>query len=413
VVFRLTLIFISLVGVWQGSVSINRDQLTDSKKIVLRQTLSQEGEVDELAFSPDGRLLALALSKEKALKLYDSDTLQVKHRLMGTVRRFAFCPDSRLIAVSTSGDKVNIWDTDTGQLKTTLSGQPGVPFDLEFSRDCKRLLASGGGGTLTYDGKARLWDVESGQLIKVVKHKGFLFAGALVKSSFNPDGTTFVTSGAEDKTPKLWDAQNGALKAALEGHTKNVYHHGFSPNGQLVATASFDNTVKVWDGRSGSLKANLGGCYAYGFAFSPDERLLATACSDGNARLWNVLNKSVIATLKTTFMRATTADFSPNGQTLAVCHPDDNKCGLWDVATGQSIATLPAKDAYSVEFSPDSRLVVGLDNKNNIHVWNARSGELIITLNGARWPAVFSPDKRVLVTKGPKDAVLLWDLPPG
>jgi len=379
-------------------------QLTNPK-VVLRQTLIGENEISWIGFSPDGRIL---VTENKVLRLFDTKTGLLKAKLMktnGNLGTFIFSPDGKMLAVSTSSNKIDVWDVETGQLKRTLTGHKGSIWEIEFSPDGKQLLTS------SSDKTVKLWDVKTGQLKATIReHKGFLLKGAFIKASFSPDGNTFITTSSDDKTPRLWDAKTGALKMMLKGHTENVYDHSFSPNGQLVATASFDNTVKLWDTRSGLLKATLGGCYAYDFEFSPDGRLLATACSDGAARLWDVLESQLIKILKMTYKRATTIDFSPNGQTLAVCHPDIDKCELWDVLTGQLLATLTAKDGYKVKFSPDSRLLVALDDKRRIKIWNVRSGELISTLDGAQWPAVFSPDGRVLATAGEKNTVLLWDV---
>jgi len=407
-VFGLALILLELAEGWQTSAT---RQLTQPQEIVLRQTLKLKEDIESLSFSPDGRLVAVALlGRENVVQLYDSETLQLKYSFKRAAGKVVFCSDSKLIAAPMGGGKIGIWEVDTGRLKTTLKDQPGSPSDLEFNSTCTRMVASGGGSSLIYDGKARLWSVESGDLIKTIEHKGFLFLGASVKTSFSPDGKTFMTSGDEDGTPKIWDSETGVLKATLEGHKANVYQHSFSPNGQIAATASFDATIKLWDAHSGSLKESLGSCYAYDFAFSPDGQSLATACSDGNARLWSVIDFKLINTLNSTLSsRAITADFSPNGQTLAVYH-SDHKCELWDTATGRLIGVLPVNDGFKVTFSPNSSLIMGMSNKREIKVWRARSGDLIGTLRTAKWPAIWSRDGKTVMSKGPDDTVQVWDL---
>jgi WD40 repeat protein len=67
--------------------------------------------------------------------------------------------------------------------------------------------------------------------------------GAVV---FSPD-SQLLASASEDNTVKLWDSRTGASRGTLEGHSGWVNAVVFSPDGQLVASASWDNTVRLWD----------------------------------------------------------------------------------------------------------------------------------------------------------------------
>src|SRR5439155_128896 len=77
-------------------------------------------------------------------------------------------------------------------------------------------------------------------------------------------------------------------RAQLHGHSKGVTTVNFSPDGRLLATASWDETVKVWDANTGELirthQGPPGGFVAV--AFSPDGRLLAGGGNSDRVLVW-------------------------------------------------------------------------------------------------------------------------------
>ena len=94
---------------------------------------------------------------------------------------------------------------------------------------------------------------------------------------------------------RLWNPFTGESRGILKGHFQTVNVVCFSPDNQLLASASDDNTVRLWDTITGDLLAMLEG-HSRGIlqvVFSPDGQILASAAPYDNIRLWNVEKKTL------------------------------------------------------------------------------------------------------------------------
>ncbi|OKO99861.1 hypothetical protein PENSUB_8078 [Penicillium subrubescens] len=93
----------------------------------------------------------------------------------------------------------------------------------------------------------------------------------------------------EDHTVKLWDHRTGELRQTLKGHTDWVSSIDFSPDSQLLASASFDDSFKVWDTRTGKLCHTFWGGVdeIYSVTFVSDDQLSGSS-ENNTVKIWDL-----------------------------------------------------------------------------------------------------------------------------
>nr|MDZ7997706.1 hypothetical protein [Aulosira sp. DedVER01a] len=232
----------------------------------------------------------------------------------------------------------------------------------------------------------------------------------VVGVNFSPDGQ-IIASASDDHTIKLWNL-DGQILNTLEGHTDQVWGVSFSPNGQIIASASADKTVRLWN-LDGQLLNTLEGHTdrVYGISFSPDGQIIASGSIDKTVKLWSVDGK-LLNILEGHSEQVWGVSFSPDGQIIASAS-DDKTVRLWSV-DGKILNTLEGhtEQVWRVSFSPDGQIIASASFDKTVKLWGV-DGKLLNTLKGHTnrvYGVSFSPDGQIIASTSVDKTIRLWSV---
>jgi WD40 repeat protein len=188
------------------------------------------------------------------------------------VRWATFTYDGR-VATGDADGAVRLWGPDSGQELGTLCCHEGPVVEVAAAED-GRLLS----WALR---NVRIWDPASDRPVASLPHDA-----DVADAAFSPQGDLVAT--ASGRVARVFRAEDGEPVHRLEGHVGALTDVAWSSDGALLATAAEDGTARVWAASSGRLIATLGGHAdaVTAAAFSDDGRMLATSSSDGTGRVY-------------------------------------------------------------------------------------------------------------------------------
>lgn len=365
--------------------------------------------IDSLAYSPDGTSIAAGSYK----KVHLLDVHNRKHKLSlightGEVTSVDFSPfGDTLAAVGENDNAVKLWNTQTGELRTTLAGHQSSVTAIAYSPDGNTIA------TTRWNRDAYLWDVHTRKLKTTLKGPSY----AVDSITYSPDGKTIVTTTAQ-KAICLWDAETGNHIGTLLGHTEWVASAAFSPDGNILASGSRDKTIRLWDTNTKEHIATITGHTreVTSVAFSPDGKTLASGSYDKTVRLWEIHSGKHIATLEGHHAsKVSEVVFSPDSTTVASAGATESLI-LWNTCTGKIIAPQSGHTncITSVAFSSDGTILATGSRDGTVRLWQAQTGTHITTHKG-HYPNLaiylaFSPNGNTLASGSGDGTVLFWEI---
>jgi WD40 repeat protein len=247
-----------------------------------------------LAYSKDGSILVAAggtPARFGEIQIWDVQTGKLRHSVTltsDTVFGASISPDNSRIAVGCTDNTVRIIDAAAGKELFKIGNHENWVLGTVFGEDGKRIVS------VSRDRAAKLTDATSGAFLENVN----LLRGELAAIAREPRKEVVVVGG-EDRTPYIYMmdrpknmkiADDTTLIRKLERQDGAIAALAWSPDGLHIAVGGASPEVTIYEAESGkriaACKGHSAGIYA--LAFSSDGQTLATGGFDGMVRLYKV-----------------------------------------------------------------------------------------------------------------------------
>jgi RNA polymerase sigma factor (sigma-70 family) len=376
-----------------------------------------DSSINTLAFSPNGKLLALAsAAKDAAVRLWDIQTQKELRRMEGSegYGRLAFSPDGKLLAATGTANTATVWDAATGKAIHKLEGHKGVLWSLAFSPDGKTIASTGA------DNMVRLWSCDTGK----VQHEWKVALNGFTPLAFSANGKVLAvgTTGTDSTRGmvRLLETLTGREVGPKARSHAPLHRVACSSDGRIIATVGKDDVVRLWEAASGKEIRAFSDDGATSLALSPDGKKLIVVGQDATVRLRDASSGKELSKFElATDGPVPRSFFSPDGK-LLLAVGQKSEVALWNVDTGKVVRSfkLPTPEVRSAAISLDGKRVA-IGGNGRIYIWDVATGRVLswkkkremLTPDGAL-ALSFSPDGHYLASSQPQ-SIRIWEVATG
>ncbi|MDR1062521.1 MAG: PQQ-binding-like beta-propeller repeat protein [Azoarcus sp.] len=364
------------------------------------------GAIHACAWSPDGGRLLLGDAGNRLI-VWDAETGQKLQELRteGHVLSCAWSPDGGRLLSGNKGNRLIVWDAETGQKLRELRAE-GRVWLCAWSPDGGRLLSG--------DGEKRLivWSAETGQKLWELRVEG-----SVRSCAWSPDGGRLLSVDGGNRLI-VWDAETGQKlrKLYVGGSKTDIEPCAWSPDGRWLLLGDVEGYLIVVNAETGQTLQELRtGGSVESCAWSADGRRLLSGESGGCFRVWDVETRQKLRELWVKGSVESCA-WSPNGGRL-MSMKSGGCLSIWDAETGQKLRELRAEErVWLCAWSSDGGWLLSGDAGGRLIVWYAETGQKLWELRaeGGVLLCAWSPDGgRLLLGMEGDRRLIVWDAETG
>ncbi|KAK4127082.1 WD40 repeat-like protein [Parathielavia appendiculata] len=170
------------------------------------------------------------------LKLVQARILKVSDDILS----LRFSPDAKLLAVALLDSTVKVFFVDTLKLYLNLYGHKLPVLSMDISYDSKLIVTS------SADKNIRIWGLDFGDCHKALfGHQDSILQVVFIPHNSDGNGHHFF-SASKDRTIKYWDADKFEQIQRIDGHHGEIWALAVSHSGTTLISASHDKSIRVW-----------------------------------------------------------------------------------------------------------------------------------------------------------------------
>ena len=326
----------------------------------------------DVAYAPDGRTI---VTGEITLGRGPYPETLVRRRAVdgAFLRRSAPIEAGRLVGFALEGRNLLVTSGDNRAL-------------LLDARTFRRVRSFGVGGTPAIaadgvtaafghdDGSVSILSLRSGRIVTL----GGRVPGRVRAVAFSPDRQV-LASASDDGTIGIWDIATRTLRETYRGHSAAALGVVFGRDGSTLYSGAADGTEIAWD--VGGLR-RLGRPFRFSHsssaatavATSPDSAFFVTSAAPNRVTVWRARDLRRVGELRGPCGPAVSLAWSHDGS-LVACTGDGRHTVVWSVRTHRIVHLFGPSGGdggVGVNFSPDDRLLATAGSDGDIRVWDVR-----------------------------------------